>query len=128
VPLLGFRSAIVSYERKERFAGVSKYPLKKMFGLAIDAVTSFSVTPLRFVALVGFVVFASTLGMIAWILWIRFFTIRAVPGWASTVLPMYFLGGIQILCLAVIGEYLGKIYSEVKSRPRYIIDTIVHQD
>ena len=128
VPLLGYKTAIVTYVRSERFAGESKYPVRKMLALAIDAVTSFSVTPLRFVAFIGFLVFASTIGVMAWVVWIRFVTARAIPGWASTVLPMYFLGGIQILCLAVMGEYLGKIYSEVKARPRYIIDTVVRRD
>jgi polyisoprenyl-phosphate glycosyltransferase len=127
VPLVGYKSATVSYRRAERFAGESKYPLRKMIALAIDAVTSFSVTPLRLVAFIGFVVFASTVGVMGWVLWIRLLTSRAIPGWASTVLPMYFLGGIQILCLAVMGEYLGKIYSEVKSRPRFIVDTIVRR-
>lgn len=128
VPLLGYKTAIVTYVRSERFAGESKYPMRKMLALAIDAVTSFSVTPLRFVALIGFLVFASTVAVMGWVVWIRFLTSRAVPGWTSTVLPMYFLGGIQILCLAVMGEYLGKIYSEVKARPRYIIDDITRQN
>lgn len=125
VPLIGFSSSIVYYDRVERFAGESKYPLGKMLALALDGITSFSVTPLRLITLTGFIIFAATLLISIWILWIRFFTDYAVPGWASIVLPIYFLGGIMILCIGVIGEYLGKIYAEVKARPRYIIDKII---
>jgi hypothetical protein len=74
---------------------------------------------------IGFTVFLGTVFVMIWIVWTRFFSDRAVPGWASTVLPMYFLGGVQILCIGVIGEYLGKIYGEVKGRPRYIIEKII---
>ena len=122
VPLLGFRTAVVEYDRGERFAGESKYPLKKMLAFALEGVTSFSVVPLRLITLIGFSVFALTVAMTLWVLWVRVFTDEAVPGWASTVLPLYFVGGVQILCLGVIGEYLGKIYAEVKARPRYFID------
>lgn len=125
VPLLGFKSTLVYYDRTERYAGVSKYPLGKMIALAIDAITSFSVTPLRIITFVGFTIFFASMTITAWILWLRVFTDRAVPGWASTVLPMYFLGGIQLLCLGVIGEYLGKIYSEVKARPRFLVEKII---
>jgi glycosyltransferase involved in cell wall biosynthesis len=125
VPLIGFRSAVVYYDRAERFAGESKYPLKKMLGLALDAVTSFSAVPLRLISLLGLAVFLGTVIVSLWVLWVRLFTDRAVPGWASTVLPLYFIGGVQIFCIGIIGEYLGKIYSEVKGRPRYVIDKIV---
>lgn len=124
VPLIGFESAVVYYDRDARFAGESKYPLRKMIGLALDAVTSFSVVPLRLITLIGFLVFVFTAIMSAFIFWIRFFTDVAVPGWASTLLPIYFLGGVQILCLGVMGEYLGKIYGESKARPRYLIEQI----
>jgi glycosyltransferase involved in cell wall biosynthesis len=122
VPLIGFRSAIVYYTRSERFAGESKYPMRKMVALALDAVTSFSVAPLRFITGVGFIVFLLSGAMGLWTLWVKMFTDRAVPGWASTLLPIYLLGGIQILCIGVIGEYLGKVYQETKARPRYIIE------
>lgn len=125
VPLVGFKSAVVYYDRAERFAGVSKYPLRKLLNLALDAVTSFSVVPLRLITLTGFIVFALSSMMVAWTLWERLFTDHAVPGWASTTLPIYFLGGLQILCVGVIGEYLGKLYQEVKARPRYIIERII---
>lgn len=123
VPLIGFRSSIVHYDRHLRFAGESKYPLKKMVEFALDAITSFSVAPLRLITGIGFSVFALTMILSAWTFWVAVATDRAVPGWASTLLPILFLGGVQILCLGVMGEYLGKIYVEVKSRPRYIIET-----
>jgi glycosyltransferase involved in cell wall biosynthesis len=122
VPLIGFKSAIVYYTRSERFSGVSKYPMRKMIALALDAVTSFSVAPLRFITGIGFAVFLLSAAMGMWTLWVRLFTDRAVPGWTSTLLPIYLLGGIQILCIGVIGEYLGKVYQETKARPRYIIE------
>jgi glycosyltransferase involved in cell wall biosynthesis len=125
VPLVGYKSTIVKYNRSIRFAGVSKYPLRKMIALALDAVTSFSVIPLRLITLIGFTVFALSGIVIGWTLWIRFLTTRAVPGWASTTLPIYLLGGIQILCVGIIGEYLGKLYQEAKSRPRYIIEKML---
>jgi hypothetical protein len=80
--------------------------------------------PLRLITFAGFVMFTSTLGLAAWVLWVRVLTDRAVPGWASTVLPLYFLGGIQLLCLGIVGEYLAKIYVEVKRRPRYLIEKL----
>jgi polyisoprenyl-phosphate glycosyltransferase len=124
IPLIGFESAIVYYDREARFAGESKYPIRRMIGLALDAVTSFSVVPLRLITLIGFVVFFFTACMSVFILWVRLFTSIAIPGWASTLLPIYLLGGIQILCLGVIGEYLGKLYAESKARPRYLIEEI----
>jgi len=128
IPLLGFRSEIVYYDRAKRFAGESKYPLRKMIALALEAITSFSVVPLRFITFLGFAVFAGAMAVSAWVLWVRFFSDNAVPGWASVVLPMYFLGGIQIFCIGVIGEYLGKIYAEVKARPRFLIERLTPPD
>jgi glycosyltransferase involved in cell wall biosynthesis len=125
VPLIGFKSSVVYYERNERFAGESKYPLKKMLAFALDGITSFSVVPLRMITFIGFMVFTVSTLMSGWVIIIKWFGERAVPGWASTVLPMYFIGGIQILCIGIIGEYLGKIYTEVKDRPRYIIEKII---
>jgi glycosyltransferase involved in cell wall biosynthesis len=122
IPLVGFRSSIVHYDRAVRFAGSSKYPIGKMVEFALDAITSFSVAPLRLITLIGFTVFILTMVLSAWTLWVAVGADRAVPGWASTLLPILFLGGVQILCLGVMGEYLGKIYIEVKSRPRYIIE------
>ncbi|MGH8614903.1 MAG: glycosyltransferase [Gammaproteobacteria bacterium] len=126
VPLIGFRSEIVYYDRKERLAGETKYPLPKMIALAMTAITSFSVVPLRIITLLGFAVFLLSIAMMAWALGVRLLTDSALPGWASTVLPVYFIGGVQILCIGVIGEYLGKIYAEVKGRPRYIIEKAIN--
>ena len=127
VPLIGFPSEIVYYDRTNRFAGESKYPLKKMIALALDAITSFSVVPLRLITLAGFVIFLGSMLVTLWALWVRLFTDEAVPGWTSVVLPMYFLGGIQIFCTGMLGEYLGKTYAEVKSRPRYVIERVIDQ-
>jgi glycosyltransferase involved in cell wall biosynthesis len=124
VPLLGFRSEIVQYERRKRLAGISKYPLGAMIAFALEGVTSFSVFPLRMITFIGFAIFAATIILSAWVIWVRMFTDTAVPGWASTVLPLFFIGGVQILCLGVIGEYLGKTYQETKRRPRYIIEKL----
>ena len=125
VPLLGFECSNVYYDRKARLAGETKYNLTKMLQLAIDGVTSFSAAPLRFVSLMGMVVFVLSISMACWVLWIKLFTSRAVPGWASSVIPIYFLGGIQLLCLGVIGEYLAKGYAESKRRPRYFISETI---
>lgn len=122
VPLIGFRSSIVEYERKARAAGQTKYPTARMVALALDAITSFSVVPLRLITTLGFLVFSLSTVMVLWTLWVRLFTDEALPGWTSTTLPIYLIGGLQILCLGVIGEYLGKIYREAKGRPRYIIE------
>jgi len=125
IPLLGFRSTKVEYARRARIAGESKYPLRRMLGLALNAVTSFSVVPLRLISLLGLLVFVASFGVLGWVLWVALFTTKAVPGWASITLPIYFLGGIQLLSLGVIGEYLGKLYVESKRRPRFFIERIV---
>ncbi len=125
IPLLGFRSEIVYYDRAARFAGESKYPLRKMIALALEAITSFSVVPLRLITFTGFVVFLGTMLVSLWALWVRLFSAEAVPGWTSVVLPMYFLGGIQIFCIGMLGEYLGKTYAEVKARPRFFVEKVV---
>ena len=125
VPLIGFKSSVVYYTRTERLAGVSKYPFRKMFALAMDAVTSFSVVPLRLISALGILVFLFSVGMGVWTLAVRIFTERAVPGWTSTLLPIYLLGGLQILCVGILGEYLGKVYQETKRRPRYIIEKVL---
>jgi glycosyltransferase involved in cell wall biosynthesis len=122
VPLLGFRSAIVYYKRAERYAGASKYPLKRMLAFALEGVTSFSVVPLRLIAALGVLVSALTIVLSIYVLGLRLLTNATVPGWTSIVLPMYLLGGMQLFCIGIIGEYLGKIYQEVKARPRYIIE------
>ena len=125
IPLLGFSSAIVHYDRGDRFAGETKYPLGRMLSLAWQGVTSFSAVPLRLITGIGILVSLGSFAVTIWALWIRIFTGAAVPGWASTVLPIYFLGGIQLLCIGIIGEYLAKIYMETKGRPRYVIEKTV---
>jgi glycosyltransferase involved in cell wall biosynthesis len=125
VPQLGFRTAKVHYARSERRAGQSKYPLRRMLALALNGVTSFSAAPLRVAAGLGMLAFLLSLGMTIWVLWIRFFADSAVPGWASTVIPMYFLGGVQLLSIGIVGEYLARVFTEVKQRPRYFIETRV---
>lgn len=122
IPLLGFKTATVAYTRSERFAGESKYPLSKMLHLAIQGITSFSTVPLHLITVIGLTVCALSFLFGLWVVSVRIFTDQAVPGWASTVLPIYFLGGVQLLCTGIIGEYLAKIYMEVKSRPRYVIE------
>lgn len=125
IPLLGFSATIVHYDRSARFAGESKYPLRRMLALAIDGITSFSVTPLRFIAGLGLLVFLMTLAMIGWVLYGRLFMDTAIPGWASSVIPIYFLGGIQLLSIGVLGEYVAKTYLETKRRPRYSIEIVI---
>ena len=120
VPLVGFKSTSVYYERHERLAGESHYPLKKMLALAFDGITSLSVKPIRFITGLGLIF--SVLSFIG-VLWAIVASIlgRTVAGWASTMCIVCFMGGVQLLCLGVIGEYIGKIYLETKARPRYII-------
>ena len=120
VPLVGFRSSSVSYERHERLAGKSHYPLRKMLALAFDGITSLSVKPLRLITGFGALISAAGFAAILWAI-IEAILGNVVAGWTSTVCIVCFLGGIQLLCLGVIGEYIGKIYSEVKHRPRFII-------
>lgn len=122
IPLLGFRTAVVEYERHARFAGQSKYPLATMLALAFDGVTSFSSRPLQWSTRIGAAVSIGSLALGVWALFVRLFTDKAVPGWASTVIPLYFLGGVQMLFLGVIGGYVSRIYSETKRRPRFIIE------
>ena len=120
VPLVGFKSTSVYYERHERIAGESHYPLKKMLALAFDGITSLSIKPIRMITTAGiFIAFLSFIGVI-WAV-VGEFKGNTVSGWASTVCIVCFMGGIQLLCLGVIGEYIGKIYLETKQRPRYII-------
>lgn len=121
VPQLGFPTAIVYYDRGERFAGESKYPLRKMLAFAWQGITSFSAAPLRLITAIGMLVSFASFGVTLWALYIALFTSLTVPGWASTVLPIYFLSGIQLLCVGIIGEYVAKIYMETKHRPRYFI-------
>ncbi|MEO0996833.1 MAG: glycosyltransferase family 2 protein [Pseudomonadota bacterium] len=122
IPALGFPSTVVSYARSERLAGDSKYSIRGMLSLAARGVTSFSALPLRLIALLGVAIFGLTLVLSIWVLWTRLFSDAVVPGWASSVLPMYFLGGVQLLSIGVLGEYVARVYLETKRRPRFIIE------
>lgn len=122
IPSLGFRTSQVTYERRERFAGESKYPLSKMLALAWQGVTSFSAAPLRMITVLGVSVSIISVGLGGWALGVRLFTDNAVPGWASVVVPLFLLSGVQLLSIGVIGEYLAKMYIEVKGRPRFFIE------
>ncbi|PLR51848.1 glycosyltransferase family 2 protein [Chimaeribacter arupi] len=121
VPLLGFKSSMVYYSRDERIAGESKYPLKKMLSLAIEGITSLTITPLRMISAAGFITCLISIAAAAYAL-IEKITGSTVEGWASVIISIIFLGGIQLLCLGVIGEYIGKIYMESKARPRFFIE------
>lgn len=127
IPQLGFQSAKVEYSRLERFAGESKYPLGKMLALAWQGVTSFSVVPLRTITTLGLCVSILSLAMGMWALGVRLFTDDALPGWASIVIPLFLISGVQLLSLGIIGEYLAKVFVEAKRRPLYFIDQLVVQ-
>jgi len=119
-PYLGFKHEIVYYDRQKRFAGETKYPLRKMFSFAWEGITSFSSVPLRLASITGFIISLGSVGLILWALYVRL-SGKAIPGWASIVIPLFFIGGLNILFLGLMGEYIGKIYSEVKKRPLFII-------
>lgn len=119
-PLIGFKSDTVYYERSERFAGESKYPLKKMLNFAWDGITSFSVKPIRFVLTLGIIMFVVSICMLLYCLIVKI-SGNAVSGWTFIVSSIWLVSGIQMLSLGIIGEYIGKMYNETKSRPRYII-------
>ena len=124
-PIVGFPSCVVYYDRPERLAGETKYPFRKMLEFAIDGLTSFSVVPLRICSMVGLLVSLLALLMLFWSIVVKIFG-GAIPGWTSTVAPLYLLGGVQLLFLGIIGEYIGKIYIEVKHRPRYIVQETIN--
>ena len=127
VPLVGFKSAEVTYERGERFAGESKYPLKKMISFATEGITSMSVKPIRMIAALGLLVFLVSIGVLIYSV-IRKFTGYTVEGWAFLAVSIWALGGVQLLAIGVIGEYIGKIYLETKHRPKYIISEYLRDD
>ena len=122
VPLIGYRSDYVYYDRHERFAGESKYPLKKMLSFALDGITSFSVKPLKLISNLGVLISLLSIFGLLYAL-ISYFAGVAVSGWTAIVCSIWLLGGLQMLCLGVVGGYIGKIYSEVKARPRYRVET-----
>lgn len=124
MPLIGYQTDCVYYDRKERVAGESKYPLKKMLALAFNGISSFSVKPISMILGLGlFIIFACVLALIYAL--ISYFTGYVVPGWTSLILSIWFLGGLQLLAIGLVGQYIGKIYIEVKHRPRYNIEKVL---
>ena len=126
-PLIGFKSDIVYYERNERFAGVSKYPLKKMLNFAWDGITSFSVKPIRMVLNIGIIMFVISIIMLIYALTVKILG-NTVSGWTFIICSIWMIAGVQMLSLGIIGEYIGKIYSETKARPRFIIEKNLSND
>ena len=121
VPLIGYKTDCVYYDRKVRVAGKSKYPLRKMIALAVEGITSFSVKPIRYIVLLGFISVLLSLAAFVYAL-VSFFLKTVEPGWTSLIVSIWFLGGVQLISIGLIGEYIGKIYMEVKRRPRYNIE------
>jgi glycosyltransferase involved in cell wall biosynthesis len=126
VPLVGFPSTSVFFDRAERFAGETKYPLRKMIELSLAAITSFSSTPLRLITLAAALGVLASFGVSVWVVLTRIFLKTTVPGWASILLPILFIGSLNLLASGVIGEYLARVFDEVKARPRYLIASIVN--
>lgn len=122
MPLIGYETDCVYYERKERVAGESKYPLKKMLAFAVEGITSLSVKPIRFITTIGILVFLVSLIMLIYFL-VTWAVGHTVQGWASTITSIWAIGGLQLLAIGIIGEYIGKIYLETKARPKFIIET-----
>ena len=127
MPLIGYETDCVYYERKERVAGESKYPLKKMLALAWDGITSFSVKPIDFITVLGgFLIFLCVIAAVYAL--VSYCNGHTVPGWTSLILSIWFLGGMQLVAIGMIGQYIGKIYIEVKHRPRYNVETYLNHD
>ena len=127
VPMIGYKTDKVYYERGERTAGESKYPLKKMLGFALEGITSLSIRPIRFITALGILIFALSIIMLAYS-FIRHITGHTVTGWTSIVFSVWAIGGLQLLAIGVIGEYIGKIYLETKHRPQYFVEKRLHKD
>lgn len=127
VPMIGFSTNVVYYERHERFAGESKYPLKKMLSFAFEGITSLSIKPMRLITALGGFVFAVSILMLLYSI-IGYFQGRTVPGWSSIMVSIWFIGGLLLLSVGIVGEYIGKIYLETKQRPRYIIEDFINQE
>ena len=126
VPLIGYKSDVVTYERHERFAGESKYPLKKMLAFAMDGITSFSIKPIRLITTCGILIFGVSILMLIYFLAVHFMG-RTVAGWTSMIVSVWAIGGLQLLAIGIVGEYIGKIYLETKARPKYIIETVLDE-
>lgn len=127
VPMIGYSTDVVYYERHERFAGESKYPLKKMLAFAFEGITSLSTKPIRCITGMGLCVVAISIIMLIYSV-VRYFQGQTVPGWSSIMVSIWFIGGLLLLSIGIVGEYIGKIYLETKSRPRYIIESMLNQE
>ena len=127
VPMIGYSTDVVYYERGERFAGESKYPLGKMMSFAIEGITSLSTKPIRMITAIGFFIFIVSIGMLIYSL-IRHFTGATIVGWTTLMVSVWAIGGLILLSLGVVGEYIGKIYLETKARPRYIIEQFLNEE
>jgi len=127
VPMIGFSWDVVYYERGERFAGESKYPLKKMLSFAIEGITSLSTKPIRMITGLGFFIFLVSIGMLIYSL-VRHFTGATIVGWTTLMVSVWAIGGLILLSLGVVGEYIGKIYLETKARPRYLIEEFLNKE
>lgn len=124
VPLLGYKSSSVYYDRSARLAGESKYPLRKMLNFAIDGITSFSIKPLRLLTIAGFIFVLVSISVSIWAL-VVLLRHETVQGWTSLIISMWFIGGVLLVGMGIVGEYIGKMYMEVKGRPRYNVDTVL---
>ncbi len=126
IPMVGYNTAVVYYERGERFAGKSKYPLRKMIAFAIEGITSLSIRPIRMITVLGFLIFLISVGMMVYSV-VRYFEGATIVGWTTLMGSLWAIGGLILLSLGVVGEYIGKIYLETKARPRYIIQEFLHE-
>lgn len=122
IPQLGFKSTIIKFKQKDRIKGYTKYSTKKMFQLAYSGLAGLTLTPLRILMIIGLASLLISIFYIIYVLYVKYFTIQAVPGWASIVLPIWVFGSLQLFSIGIIGEYLSRIYAEIKRRPRFIID------
>lgn len=127
IPMIGYRSDVVYYERGERFAGESKYPLGKMISFATEGITSLSIKPIRFITGLGFLIFIVSIGMLIYSIF-RHFMGATIVGWTTLMVSVWAIGGLILLSLGVVGEYIGKIYLETKSRPRFIIEQFLNEE
>lgn len=127
VPMVGFKSDIVYYERGERFAGESKYPLSKMLSFAVEGITSLSIKPIRMITGLGFLVFLVSIGILIYS-FIRHYLGETIRGWTTLMVSIWAIGGLILLCLGIVGEYVGKIYMETKHRPRFIVERFIDSE
>jgi dolichol-phosphate mannosyltransferase len=125
---IGFRQTGVPYHREARYAGESKYPARKLVRLALDGITSFSTAPIKLVTAIGFALVVFCIGVLAWTAYVRFFTNNPPQGWTSVIAVVLLLGGVQLLSLGVIGQYVARIFDETKQRPLYLVDEVVESD